>query len=219
MSSDKFWYDDFSILFNKDRIIEFIPTKDMSINEKLNSLVRFTLYLSVILMITKDNYLYLYIFISGLLLTYLIFVFNDKKEEFKNLNKPTLSNIEDVNEVESIQKEDCRKPTNNNPFMNVLLSDDYENVREACNYTDDIKKDIDNKFYKDIFNDVTNLYGRRTGQRNFYSMPSTTVPNDQEAFANWCYKVPKTCKEGNGGQCYTNLYNRLPNTGDGSNYV
>ncbi len=45
-------------------------------------------------------------------------------------------------------------------------------------------------------------------QRNFYSMPSTTVPNDQTGFANWCYKLPKTCKEGNGVQCYNNLYNR-----------
>ena len=39
--------------------------------------------------------------------------------------------------------------------------------------------------------------------RQFYTNPSTTIPNDQEAFAKWLYYNPeKTCKEGNGLECY-----------------
>ena len=222
MNSDKFWYDDFSILFDNNRLIEFIPTDDMTREEKFNSLVRMSLYLSIILMISKNNYLYFYIFLSVLFLTYLLFIFNDKskeKENFKDSSKKTLTDIDDVNKAETINTKDCRKPTNNNPFMNVLLTDDYSKVNKGCVYNDDIKKDIDEKFYRDIFDDVSNLYGRRTGQRNFYSMPSTTVPNDQQSFANWCYKVPKTCKEGNLNSCYKNLYNRLPNLSESGSHA
>ena len=37
--SDPFWFDDMSILFSKDRLVEFFPTEDMSLGEKLNSII------------------------------------------------------------------------------------------------------------------------------------------------------------------------------------
>ena len=40
MVSDKFWYDDPTILIASDRLTEFFPHKSFSLNEKLNSLVR-----------------------------------------------------------------------------------------------------------------------------------------------------------------------------------
>ena len=43
--------------------------------------------------------------------------------------------------------------------------------------------------------DVDDLFGRYNSQRQFYTMPSTTVPNDQKSFAEWLYKTPETCKE------------------------
>ena len=38
-----------------------------------------------------------------------------------------------------------------------------------------------------------------TFSRNFHTMPSTTNPNDQRAFAEFCYGNMKSCKE---GDCY-----------------
>ena len=32
-------------------------------------------------------------------------------------------------------------------------------------------------------------------QRQFYTMPNTTIPNAQDDFAKWLYANPKTCKE------------------------
>ena len=49
---------------------------------------------------------------------------------------------------------------------------------------------------------------------NIIPNPNTTIPNDQESFAKWCYEVPKTCKEGNGNQCVANNSDRL----NGSTY-
>ena len=39
--NDKFWFEDISILYNPQRFIEFIPTEDMSLAEKLNTAARY----------------------------------------------------------------------------------------------------------------------------------------------------------------------------------
>ena len=54
----------------------------------------------------------------------------------------------------------------------------------------------------------------RTHKENFYTTPNTTIPNNQGDFANWLYKTPKTCKEGNGNQCVANNMEKL----NGSSY-
>ena len=71
MNTDPIWLNDISILIDKDKLKEFIPNKDMTINQKLNSIVRFSIYLSLLLLIFRKNYLYSYIFIFALLITYL----------------------------------------------------------------------------------------------------------------------------------------------------
>ena len=58
---DKFWYNDYTILFEKDRLIEFIPNNTMTLTEKLNSLVRFSIYLAIILFIYNRKYYVFYI--------------------------------------------------------------------------------------------------------------------------------------------------------------
>ena len=58
---DVFWYNDFSILFKYNRLDEFFPTKDMTIEEQLNSIVRLSFYISLILVIYTKNINNLYI--------------------------------------------------------------------------------------------------------------------------------------------------------------
>ena len=38
----------------------------------------------------------------------------------------------------------------------------------------------------------------------FYTTPNTTIPNDQNAFANYCYGDMISCKEGNPTACERN---------------
>ena len=66
----------------------------------------------------------------------------------------------------------------------------------GCLSTDkEIKKEIDTQFNYNNFRDVDDLFVRGNSQRQFYTMPSTTIPNDQDGFAKWLYKLPETCKE------------------------
>ena len=51
------------------------------------------------------------------------------------------------------------------------------------------------KFGYNLYRDVGDLYGKNNSQRQYYTMPATTMPNDQTAFAKWCYNTGPTCKE------------------------
>ena len=65
---------------------------------------------------------------------------------------------------------------------------------------------IDNNYFKTpVYKDVTDIYERNFSERQFYSVPATTIPNDQESFSKWLYFRKPTCKENNGEQCYNNI--------------
>lgn len=89
----------------------------------------------------------------------------------------------------------CRKPTKDNPFMNPSVMDFNEpNVPMACNADDeDIADEIPLKFNEDMYRDLEDVYNRKNSQRQFFTTHHN-IPNDQEAFARWCYKMPATCK-------------------------
>lgn len=109
----------------------------------------------------------------------------------------------------SIKK--CRKPTYDNPFMNPSIldfnvPDDTRTIYdEACydtiNSDCSIKKEIDEKFNQDLFRDVGDLYNARGGERQFYTTPSTSIPNDQAGFGQWLFGDVGTCKS-NLSECY-----------------
>jgi len=96
-------------------------------------------------------------------------------------------------------------PTANNPFMNVLVSDYKYNVdRPMAGAVDnpDSKQLLDDFFRTQWFSDPTDVFGKSQNQRQFITMPSTSIPNDRHSFQNWLYKIPgKTCKEGNRKAC------------------
>ena len=59
------------ILFQKDRLKEFFPIKEMNNIEKLNALFRLSIYLGILLTVITQNYMYLYIIIvTGVCLQY-----------------------------------------------------------------------------------------------------------------------------------------------------
>jgi hypothetical protein len=97
-------------------------------------------------------------------------------------------------------------PTASNPFMNVLLDElKYNPTRPpAKNSTDPNNIVVLNDFFRVQWNnDPTDVFGRSQGQRQFYTTPSTSVPNDQGSYQNWLYLIPgKTCKEGGRDACY-----------------
>lgn len=191
--SDPFWAQQISILFKEDRIAEFFPSNDMTLEERLNSLVRLGFYFSLFISLYRQDFRFLSIFLLTLGLTYIIYQYAPKEELF------TISQT-------------CTIPTANNPFMNVLPSDyeDNPNRPPACDVNDpEVKKQMKTYFEKGLYRDVNDPFERNNSQRQFYTMPSTTIPNDQTNFAKWLFGQENTCKDGNNCNPYQDLrYNK-----------
>ena len=199
MKNDEFWFNDFSIIFNNERLIEFFPSSFMNNNEKLNSLLRFSIIITFVLFLKNKNYNLFIIPVVTALITLYIYKFNtiEKKQDDK------------LNLTEDYENSKCSKPTEDNPFGNTLLTDvsNYKKKEEACLIEENIDE-INNHFNKGLFKDVNDLYGKNNSQRQFFSMPNTNeygVKNgDSVKFANWLYNSGKsTCKEDT-SQCMVN---------------
>ncbi len=98
------------------------------------------------------------------------------------------------------------RPTAANPFMNVMIDElKYNPTRPAADFASDPNNQVllDDFFRVQWASDPTDVFGRSQSQRQFYTMPSSSIPNDQGSFQNWLYLIPgKTCKEGGRDACY-----------------
>lgn len=112
--------------------------------------------------------------------------------------KRTTSEIDDNNlGTPSDLTYTCRKPTADNPFMNPDINDyTSDHPPAACNDDDgNIPKNINSSFNEDLFMNLDDAAEKKNSQRQFYTIPNTSIPNNQTEFAEWLYKSPSTCKE------------------------
>lgn len=221
-TSDEFWFTNPEILWHPDRLIEFFPTRDQTLEERFNALIRLSFYCAVILFVYHNgDYKYWSILFGTLLVTYYVYTNRrgyttdtnilrsrhpDKIVNGSLSNLPTAS-VQDASKksIERLENvTDCTKPSIDNPFMNVTMGD-YLNVNseyaivdrpQACDLNDPtVKREADTYFNNNLFRDVNDVFGKTNSERQFYTMPSTTIPNRQDEFAKWLYLNPKTCKE------------------------
>lgn len=96
-------------------------------------------------------------------------------------------------------------PTAANPFMNVTVDEiKYNPQRPAAEDASSLQNRLTlDDFFRTEFNrDAGDVFGKNQSQRQFVTMPATTIPNDQGSFAQWLYGNPgKTCKEGGREAC------------------
>jgi hypothetical protein len=132
-------------------------------------------------------------------LTYFIYTYQYNNVNLY-LNSMTDSNYNLVQKYLIETKEtfdNSRKPTVNNPFMNInLITEDPTQKQAPPSWNDEpLQEQIENKFNYNLYRDVGDLYGKSNSQRQYYTAPSTTIPNNQTAFAKWCFNTGPTCKE------------------------
>jgi hypothetical protein len=227
-----FWATNPNILFDNKYLTEFFPVKEMSYNQKLNAITRTVILLSLFTFFTSGNIRVIVVSVITLFAIFILHYYHLK--ETNNKNKSTLlkdtvkegfaNPVMDYLESENIKVPDdvFDEPTPENPFSNVMMTDyDYnpdkkpappafnKNVNEQI--LEDAKQlviqsnpgqpDIADKLFKDL----GEQYVFEQSLRPFHSNPSTTIPNDQEAFAEFCYGSMVSCKEGNPVACARNL--------------
>ncbi len=171
----------------------------MNFKEKILLISGFILFISLIAtLIFKNISFLLFGIINGIFLFY-IYLYN---EEVKIKVKETL----DIENRDIINNRLCVKPTKDNPFMNPNILEVSNLNYSACDVDNKkVRKGIDTYFKDPVYKDVIDIYDRKFSERQFYTMPSTTIPNDQDSYVKWLYSRGKTCKENNGEQCYYNI--------------
>lgn len=197
---EEIWYKDIIGFITPANFTMFFPSRSMTNAEQMNALMRLSLYFAIVMfIIRKDtNIFFVPIFIG--MFTFLIYSNEEKtkKQEMMLLEKMGL--MEDKRSSKNL----CTKPTENNPFMNILVSDFSGNTKrpKACRLEGKTKHDVKRKFDRNLYRDVDDIFHKKASDRQFYTTPSTTIPNDATSYAKWLYKMPSTCKEGNGTSCY-----------------
>lgn len=191
---DPFWKDDFSVLYNRDRLTEFIPTIDMSVSERLNAIVRFAVYTGVLMGLIKNEIWPLYITIFGFAVTLFIETNRDKSSE----------------QLLGFSDEVCTMPTDENPFMNPLQFENAEDKPQACNLEaafgeHSVGDIVDEKFYKGLYQDSFDLFERNNSQREFYTTPGAPRHPTAEARHNFAMAL-----YGNAPSCRSDPFDCVP---------
>ena len=196
-----FWLDNLKELFNPI----LYPNVNITIDEKINAIIRLILFTGIIAtLIFNDSRYILFIFIIMLIS---ILIYNYQMDKNKMIEKYL-----NENDLDIINNEKCVKPTQDNPFMNPSLIG-YNNKYDSCSIENQkIKENIDYYFNSNVFRETDDLYDKSLLDRQFYTVPSTTIPNNREKLTSWLYERGPSCKENNGEQCYNNLYNNVKNT-------
>ena len=81
------WFNDISVLFDPAFLFEIIPTTNMTMGEKINAITRFAFFLSLLLTLFKQNYMYVYVFLVPVIVTYIVFIFSPNSKEFSKIHQ------------------------------------------------------------------------------------------------------------------------------------
>lgn len=205
-----FWLYNPFVLFKKEYLADLYPNENQTFVEKLNAISRLIILLTILGYVVSRA---VKILVSGFVaLGVLAFFFISNEKTIKNekLKKEAFTSA-DPN-VYKKTKSQFTTPTSNNPLMNVLLTDYNDNPNKkvaAPAFNPAVEQEILEVTKEDavnsrIFKDLGDNIAYETSLRNFYTNPSSTIPNDQGAFGEYCYGNMPSCKEGNEFQCVKN---------------
>jgi len=193
------WYKNPLHLLASNRIHVFWPLKLQGAVERLNADTRIIIYAMCILYLINRDVRVVYLGLTVILVMATMHVVGGVKEGMRP------AAYMDEGSIYSPNNDKCTQPTIDNPMGNVLLNEYTDNAkRPAACYYPTVKDKVKSLLKQNVPTDQADVYSSRNQSfRAFYSMPSTTIPNDQEAFARAAYGsvVDKTCRNDD-GSCY-----------------
>ena len=188
MSSETFWYYEPNILFTADTWFKFVPIADMPVSTALNAVVRFSVYLAILLFLSSMRPAYLLIIplVMGVTIALNLMFPRAKKIVESFGNGLVVSGY--VGDMET-------RPSDDNPFMNPHLTDilDNPNLPPAADVTrKDIRNEVNAAFAKtsNIYMDTTDIFQMVQAQRNFH----TVVTDDHGGLLKFLGKGQRTDK-------------------------
>ena len=211
-----FWFNDPTILFNKESILEIWPTQQMTFEAKLNAISRLVIFMSLLGFIFTRN---LNLIIIGIVTLAIIFTLYKLRKQsivkFKegfSVNSSIQPSIQPsaapmtTNPVtlETVLRSEFHPTTKKNPFGNVLLTDiadDPNRKAAAPSFNPDVYDDITSSVKKQtqmlnpgiintnkqLYGDLYDSYTLDNSMMRFYSTANSRVANDQNAYAMYLF--------------------------------
>ncbi len=221
-----FWSNNPNILLNSEYLFELFPTEDMSFEQKLNAVSRMLVLLTIMTFLyTKSTHILLVGAVS-VFFVYLLFKHKSaEKDEIKQKKEGfgAQRNFDATTPAQMLYKVDkpvevFQRPDAGNPFGNVLPTDYIYNPKRkpappsgnsnvAADIVEQAKQFVRNAnpdqpdITEKLFKDLGDEYVFEQSLRPFNSTASTTIPNDQQSFSEFCYGGMVSCKEGNAFAC------------------
>lgn len=206
----QFWTENPNVLLNSKYLFEFFPVEPMSFEQKLNAITRLVVLMTLITFFYTHS---LRILLIGVISMFFIFMLFKSKTPNP---EPFANPAADVYSIDTSKV--FSEPTSTNPFGNVLVTDyiynpqkkpappaSNENIQKTI--VEQAKEMVKNAHpdYPDmsekLFQDLGDNFMFEQSLRPFHSTASTTIPNDQQSFSEFCYGSMVSCKEGNQFAC------------------
>jgi hypothetical protein len=221
--TNPFWFNDPSILFNKETVLQLWPTQKMIFEAKLNAISRLVILMSILGFIFTRNWNLIIIGIITLGIIFSLYKLRKqtilhsltKKEGFSvnpSSQPSALPMTKNPITLESVLRSEFHPTHKKNPFGNVLLTDIGDNPERkaaAPSFNPDVYDEIDRAVKKQsqmlnpgIINTNKQLYGDLyanyeldKSMMRFYSTANTRIANDQSAYAKYLYGEMYSSKE------------------------
>ena len=221
-----FWVQDPNVLLHSGQVNEIFPVATMTYNQKMNAISRLIILMVLVGFVFTQNMRILTVGAMCLLAIFLIQYTQNREREGFDLEDLGVDAVTQAvigafatDDPEKIGKREFfDKPKMNNPYNNVLVTDIVDNpnklpappafypqteheildkTKEAIQKMNPTFPDMTSK----LFASLDDHFEFEQSARQFYTNPSTTIPNDQGGFAEFCYGEMISCKEGNMFAC------------------
>jgi hypothetical protein len=210
----KVWFDDPTILFNKDYIFELWPTMDMCYEQKINAITRLVILITILGYILTTSQRIIAVGVLTLVVIYVLF--KSRKQKLTNdMINEGFTNVEVTGEpipLDAILKTDFKQGNRKNPFSNVLLTqigDEPDRKSAPPSFNVDVDEDITKNVKrsiqmmnpgikntnKQLFGDLYQEQQLDNFSRQLYSTPNTKISNDQGAYGQYLYGLMPSAKE------------------------
>ena len=179
-------------VFKTSELLTFWPTATQTGDQRVSATTRFILYaVCMVYIVNRDSRIFA---LGGIALAILYYMWTTNMIKDGKLR----ATIGDAR-YSTVFRPDATLPSVENSMGNVLLSDYVDNPdRPAAAWYPSVRTQV-----QQVWSQIHPFERQRDAERNFYTMPASTIPNDQTGFAQAAYGKPFSakCHDQGGAAC------------------
>ncbi len=219
------WFDNPLILMKHSEMLKVWPQDSMQRSEKINAISRLVILLSILGYILTRSYMYIVTGVATLVILAVLYFTSKKGGQTGSDNGPKKETGKEgfngnnnrgsilIDKRSGKGKMKHTMPTEDNPFMNVMLPEISTNPNRpsaAPAYERPVEIEINKKTKEAVMENFDdnekirqklfstlgdNLEFENMAQHNFYATANTEIPNNQKKFMEFCYGSLPSGKE------------------------